>query len=286
MPLAGTFDVLDLDEVLGLLSKRAATGRLHLRTGSMHGIVWLAEGRATGAEIGTSGAGETRIKWRSQLEDICFDALRAPRGSFEFHPEDEASMPSGPRVRLETLLDHAHRRLEIWHEVESVIHSFDAVPRLAEALTDQSLTLDQDGWKVLMAVDGRRSVTALAKRLDIELLDFCLLLKPLVQSGAVVLDHPEGRLKSLPKVRLEPGGGEIDPALLVDAGDPAEATTVVSVTSTPGPLAPENGNQDVKSSATVELPPPTGGAPDAEEPPMRGRLLRSRSRTRSAESPG
>ena len=233
MPLAGTFDVLDFGEVLSLLSRQSATGRLQVRTASMHAVIWLAEGRATAAEIGSS-AGETRNKWRNQIEDICFDALRSPRGSFEFHHEEEGAVPAGPRVRLETVLANGRRRLEMWREVESVIHSFEAVPRMAEALSDDSLTLSQDRWKVLVAVDGRRNVAALAKRLDIELLEFCQLLKPLVESGAVVLEQPEGWLKSLPKVRLEygDGPGQIDPALVVDAGGPEDAMAVLGADST------------------------------------------------------
>lgn len=257
MPLAGTFDVLDFDEVLSLLSKRSATGRLQLRTGTMHGVVWLADGRATAAEIGTSSGGETRTKWRSQLEDICFDALRSTRGSFEFHPEDEVSVPAGPRVRLETLLANARRRLEIWREVESVIHSFEAVPRLAEALTDDAVTVSQDRWKVLVAVDGRRNVAALAKRLDIELLAFCQLLKPLVESGAIILDQPEGWLKSLPKVRLEVSGAELDPATVVDPGSPEDSLAVLNVSSTPVPST-RNGNGAH----------PADGAPAAGPPPV------------------
>lgn len=210
MPLAGTFDVLDFGEVLGLLSRRSATGRLQVRTVSMHGTIWLADGRATSAEIGSAAGGETRNKWRTLVEDICFDALRSPRGSFEFHPEDEASVPAGPRVRLETVVSAGKKRLEMWREVESVIHSFEAVPRLAESLSEDSVTLSQDKWRILVAIDGRRNVAALAKRLDIELLEFCQLLKPLIEGGAVILDQPEGWLKSLPKVRLEVAGREGD----------------------------------------------------------------------------
>ena len=302
MPLAGTFDVLDFDEVLTLLSRRSATGRLQLRTGSMHGVIWLAEGRATAAEIGTSSGGETRTKWRSQLEDICFDALRSPRGSFEFHPEDEVSVPAGPRVKLETLLANARRRLEIWHEVESVIHSFEAVPRLAESLNDESLTLSQDRWKVLVAVDGRRNVAALAKRLDIELLEFCQLLKPLIESGAVILDHPEGWLKSLPKVKLDApsGANDIDPSLIVDPGGPDESLAVLNVNSTPiphdssgMPMKPPPPTTTISSSnLTPAEPPEPAGEPDtAEDADLKAsesrseptrRRFRARSRARSA----
>ncbi len=233
MPLAGTFDVLDFGEVLTLLARRSSTGRLQVRTGSMHGLIWLAGGQATAAEIGSTSGGETKNKWRSQIEDICFDALRSPRGSFEFQPEDEVAAPAGPRVDLETLLENGRKRLQMWHEVESVIHSFEAVPRLAEALAEDSITVKPDSWRVLVAIDGRRNVAALAKRLDIELLEFCQLLKPLFQSGAVMLEHPDGWLKSLPKVRLDVG--DLDPALVVDPGDPEESMAVVSVSSTVTP---------------------------------------------------
>lgn len=285
MPLAGSFDVLDFGEVLSLLSRRAATGRLQVRTGSMHGTIWLAGGRATAAEIGGSVGGESRSKWRNQIEDICFDALRSPRGSFEFHLEDEAAVPAGPRVRLETVLASGRRRLEMWQEVESVIHSFEAVPRLAEKLSDDSVTLDQDTWHIVTAIDGRRTVAALAKRLDMELLEFCQALKPMIDSGAVVLEQPEGWLKSLPKVRLETstGPGEIDPATIVDPGDPEEALSVLVSSTVIGSRA--NGvngtaNGTTAANGTVHPAPDNGSAAVEERPSPGRRRLRGRARSR------
>jgi hypothetical protein len=253
MPLAGTFDVLDFAEVLGLLSRRAATGRLQVRTASMHGIIWLAEGKAASAEIGSGNAGETRLRWRSQIEDICFDALRSTKGSFEFHPEDQAAVPAGPRVKLETILAAGRRRIEQWEDVESVVRSFEAVPRLADSLNAESLTLTQDKWRVLACIDGRRNVSALARRLDMEVLDFCQLLKPLIESGAVVLDQPEGWLKSLPKVRLEPDLPSI-PAPVVPTVLPEgeEGVSVLDgaplqpVGSRPEPQPPDNAGSEVR----------------------------------------
>lgn len=273
MPLAGSFDVLDFGEVLGLLSRRSATGRLQVRTSSMHGTIWLAEGRATAAEIGGSGTSEVRHKWRNQVEDICFDALRSRRGSFEFHPEDAAVVPAGPRMRLETLLESGRKRLEMWHEVEAVIHSFEAVPRLADKLSDDSVTVDQEAWRVLVAIDGRRSVAAMAKRLDIELLAFCQLLKPLVESGAVVLEQPEGWLRSLPKVRLETGK-ELDPSHIIDPGSPDDGLAVLNVSSS----VVSGGPTKERAAAKPE--------PGVEEEPDPKRRLRGRVRARSAESHG
>jgi hypothetical protein len=270
MPLAGTFDVLDFGEVLSLLSRQSATGRLQVRAASMHGVIWLADGQATAAEISNSSGGETRNKWRNQIEDICFDALRSPRGSFEFHAEDDVHIPPGPRVDLDTVLANGRRRLEMWHEVEAVIHSFEAVPRLAESLSNESLTLSQDRWKVLVAIDGRRNVAALARRLDIELLEFCQLLKPMVESGAVILDQPEGWLKSLPKVRLE-----LDPSLVIDPGSPQENLALVNngrprekeaAVTPPGPLSPPAAVVTDRSGPPGSRPnPESATAPAAED---------------------
>jgi hypothetical protein len=266
MPLAGTFDVLDFEEVLGILSRRSLTGRLHLRTASMHGVIWLAEGQAASAEIGSgSGGGETRMRWQAHIEDICFDALRSPKGSFEFHLEDHGSVPAGPRVRLESILDAGRRRIEQWEDVESVIRSFEAVPRIADALDAESVTVTQEKWRVLACIDGRRNVAALARRLDMEVLDFCQLLKPLVESGAIVLDQPEGWLKSLPKVRLEP---EL----------PSIPTPVVPTVLPEG----EEGVSVIDSEPLQIIPKPVGVAgSELVDPsqPAQGRRRRLRGRT-------
>ena len=303
MPLAGTFDVLDFGEVLVLLSRRAATGRLQVRTSGMHGTIWLAEGRATSAEIGSAAGGETRNNWRSLIEEICFDALRSARGSFEFHPEDEASVPAGPRVRLETVVAAGKKRLEMWRDVESVIHSFEAVPRMADSLSHDSVTLSQDKWRILVAVDGRRNVAALAKRLDIELLEFCQLLKPLIEGGAVVLDQPEGWLKSLPKVRLDvagrdgdwPGGappvaGPIDSAILSDALEASSLVSVATAVETNGHSrnGADTGTPAIEAAATdgsAADGPADAGAGPAGDPAASDkagrRLLRSRRAARA-----
>lgn len=270
MPLAGTFDVLDFGEVLGLLSRRGSTGRLAVRTSSMQGTIWTTEGRATAAEVTSQVGGDSKAKWQTQIEDICFDALRSPKGSFEFHPaEEEATVRAGSSVSLDEVVEAGRRRLEMWQDVESVIHSFEAVPRLAESI-DESVELDQEGWRILVAVDGRHNVASLAKRLGHDLLDYCQQLKPLVVSGAVILEQPDGWLKSLPKVRLDVTSR--DGEVFIDTS----LTEGVTVEEVIDPVAlPASGTDTGVDNA--DLPPSGTGA-------SRRRLL-GRSRSRPTDSP-
>ena len=176
-------------------------------------------------------------------------------------------MPAGPRVRLETIVAAGRRRLEMWRDVESVIHSFEAVPRLAESLTDGSVTLGQNHWRVLIAVDGRHNVAALARRLDIELLEFCQLLKPLVEGGAVVLTQPDGWLKSLPKVKID-----------MEMDQP--------VASIPLPVSETDGARGL-SVVSTPIAAPVQPSPKAAAAEIRtGRRLLNRSRHKSAEAAG
>lgn len=203
MPLAGTFDVLDLADVLTLLARRGGTGRLDVRAGQLHGTIRLRDGQASGAESKEGTSAEARRNWQPVLEDICFEALRAGRGSFEFHPEEGEGSP-GVTADLESVIAAASQRLTEWREVEGVIPSLDAVPRLGEGLKADAVTVDRDRWRLLVNIDGRRSVSVLARRLDLTMLRFAQLLKPLVDDGAVILESAETRLTPLPTVRLEP----------------------------------------------------------------------------------
>jgi hypothetical protein len=225
MPLAGTFDVLDLSETLRLLSRPSCTGRLQLRSGSLHATVLIVEGKAAGADLGSgNGGGEMLRNWRSLLDDICFEALRAGRGSFEYQPDESVEVAPGPKVDLAEVVAAGESRLATWREVEGVIPSFDAVPRLSEALRADSVTIDRDHWRLLVAIDGRRSISGLARRLGIDVLGLCQVLKPLVEDGAVVFESADRRPSPLPAVRLDRPGVKFDSEPTPDGEGSAAAT--------------------------------------------------------------
>ncbi len=202
MQLAGSFDPEDFVDILDLLARRRCRGRLAVRAGGLHGSVRLLDGDAVAAEASGSTVVNSKSKWPVTLEYICFEALRSSFGTFDLQPDEDATFVPGPRVPLKDGLEGGRKRLELWRQVEKVVHTFDAVPRLAEALSGD-ITVDRDSWTVLVALDGRRSIAALAKRLNRDVLELCQVLEPLVKDGAVLLDQPEAGSRSLPKVRLD-----------------------------------------------------------------------------------
>lgn len=207
MSLAGTFEGNDFAEVVELLSRRACTGKFQLRAQSLNATVHLFEGQAVGVDvvIGTWRDGKRELA--GELEEVCLHAMRSVRGSFEFQPVDADEPPDEARVPLATVLAAARRQQSAWREVEKVIPSLSALPRLAEGLRVGEITLEQDQWRVVATIDGRRSVSGLARRLGLEPLRLCQLLEPLVRDGAVELEGGDGRPRGATetaRVSIEP----------------------------------------------------------------------------------
>jgi hypothetical protein len=198
MPLMGTFDCLDLREALHLLAGRGSTGHLHLRLARSSGTVVLDEGRVVGAELSEAGGAHAASDWRETAKELCCRALRDRRGRFEFVPATTVEPSPGEPMLAEHLTRAARHLAEQWAEVERAIPSIDAVPRLAEALDVDQVAVQRDQWPLLLAVDGRRTIAALARRLDLEPLRCCQLLRPLVDAGAVALPPAPRRVGARP----------------------------------------------------------------------------------------
>jgi hypothetical protein len=199
---------------------------LQLRAGSRHAAIRLIDGQAVAVDGVASSWSEGGTDVRSSLEEVFFEALRASRGSFEFQP-DQGVQPDdkGVSVELATAVNAAEQRLEEWREVEAVIPSLDAVPRLSDGMEAQEVTLSQEQWRTLVSVDGRRTVGGIARRLGRKPVAVCKILKPLVEQGAVVFARPETVAIELPVVgitapALESIEGEQDAA---GTGDTAPA---------------------------------------------------------------
>ena len=158
MSLQGSFEVLGFSEVLELLERKRQSGRLHVRAGGAAGHIYLRDGRLTGAESGEHTMPASSAEAKARLEELCFEFLQSERGVFEFQPRVAAPWPTQLASSVATVLDEARHRLEEWREIQTVIPSMDVRPRVVEELVPDAVTLTRERWRLIAAIDGRRTV--------------------------------------------------------------------------------------------------------------------------------
>ena len=187
--LQGSFDTFDFAEVLGVLSEKGQSGKLRLHSGPASVDLYLSDGRLVHAESVDHGSAPRVASSRNRLEEACFEVLRWDHGTFEFQPGVTPQSPRGLDATVESVLEGARRRLEVWERVESIIPSLDVQPRLARELSAKEVVIDQHAWRVLAAIDGRRTVQALARVLSVSTFELCQLLSRMVADGLVEVNH-------------------------------------------------------------------------------------------------
>jgi hypothetical protein len=223
MSLQGTFDVLTFPEVLELLEKKRQTGRLHLRSGGLAGYVYVRGGELTGAELGDQTP-KTSAEAKARLEELCFEFLQCERGMFDFQPRVATPWPSTPESVQEALAQ-ARQRLQEWREIQVAIPSMEARPRVVEELAPEQVTLTRDRWRLMAAIDGRRTVHRLARTLGLGTFEVGRLLKSLVDDGIVTIDteRPKAAIAADAESRVVRVGPVDRDDVAVDAGEGREA---------------------------------------------------------------
>ncbi|HSS10930.1 MAG TPA: DUF4388 domain-containing protein [Acidimicrobiales bacterium] len=261
MPLQGTFDVLSFADVLHLLGRKGMTGRLHLRNRSMGANVYLDDGKLVGADLGEHST-NSAVDIHGRLEEICFELLEAERGSFEFLPDTMGMGPATVNLEVDVVLDRARKRLDEWRLIQAVIPSLDLHPQVVDSLPADEVTLSRERWRLITAMDGRRSIRAIARSVGLTEYDTCRMVKSLMDEGVVELIGPQ---RGAPGVSREPvlivdeEAEEYDESEVSESG-PAEGSEPrvdrQAMTASPGTVL----------TTTPAVPPPT-----AQDPPKKGR---------------
>src|SRR5271154_949690 len=188
MPLQGTFDVLDFSAVLEILSARSMTGRLHVRSRSFAANLFFVDGQIVGADQSEHQAAAVSGDVPQRAQEICFELLGTDRGNFEFHPGKPSGPAGGTVISVSDALDEARRRLAEWQELQLLIPSLDALPRLVTELDPGQVTLDREQWRVLTAVDGRRNLRSISRALNLSDFEVCRAMKELLSAKVIELD--------------------------------------------------------------------------------------------------
>jgi hypothetical protein len=188
--LQGTFETLALPEVLGLLAQSRKSGALWLEAGPATAAIYITEGRCCAAQSGDlTGPVSDAPSLLVRLVELCFSAARQDDGSFRFGNE-EAPWTCKETVDLEVAIDELARLLDEWRDIQEVIPTLDARVRLSDELAVEELVIDRERWALLVAIDGRRTVRELVRKLNRPTLEICHAIVALVEAGAIAVVAP------------------------------------------------------------------------------------------------
>ena len=195
MQLNGTFDQFPPRELIEMIIYSSVTGVLEVRLDEEICQLFFYDGRpyhaAAGAETG--------------LGAVC--RLFELRGAmFRFI--------AGHTVAAETLwldpleiIERAEQQAVQWQHVRPHIPSVAWVPALRSNAGAEHIHINESTWPVLAAVDGQRSVAAIAENLGITPLDVCIALVSLLEQKLIAVKPPRPGLLA-PRAVLSPASPE------------------------------------------------------------------------------
>ncbi len=141
--------------------------------------------------IGTITERELERQVRQQIEEVVFEMMSWQEGYFSFVEGPLPTLAGDSTVRLptEALLMEGARRIDEWSRIESKIPHLDMVPALppVEPVTEGVLDLLPTEWEVLAAIDGERSLRAIAALLGRSEFDVAKIVFGLSTAGIVML---------------------------------------------------------------------------------------------------
>lgn len=184
--LTGTLDDFTLADVLRLIAGSRRTGGLAVARDEGSGDLYFRDGEVNRAvpryerRAGSSSPG-------AAIEDLTFDLMRWGRGEFTWTPDVPA--PAGPEatVDVDELLRGVTRRMNELAEIQALVPSEDAVltmaPQPPEGAVQINITPAE--WRVLVLVDGHRTVADVAATAGLDDLEAMKLLYTLAAAGLV-----------------------------------------------------------------------------------------------------
>ncbi len=179
MTFQGSLKELHLPDVIQLVAVSGKTGAFQLVRGREEGRIYLEAGRIVHAEAGDL-KGEEAVFLLATWDD----------GSFHFLPGE--APPARTVTRSNTnLLMEAARRMDEWKILSKKIPSLDHVPRFQVPEGKQGqINLNTQEWLVLSKIDGRASLSEIARKVGLSSFEVAKLLYGLVTMGLITLEAP------------------------------------------------------------------------------------------------
>ncbi len=204
------------------------------------------------ARTGAASDDELQRALSAQVADAIYELLCWDTGEFAWAPPAEGVAAEGVGLSVEDLIADAARRRGEVELVRQAIPSVEAVCRMAagppEGVGEISITPTE--WRVLVLVDGHRTVSGIAAATDADTEETMRILYGLLTQGLIEVE--------VPSEAQEPGPGPEEP--------PSALTPAPVGPSTSGDLdVPEEWFDDPRGAAQRPSPAPAEEEPVAAE---------------------
>ena len=148
--LRGSLDDFPVDEVLHFLDAAGRPGRLVVE-GSLPADLLVG---------GSSLACPEEELDRTTVVELLFHLLLVGDGPFTFTPADDVDVTGG--WPLVAVVEEVRARADRWRVLSRALPSLDVVVRLLPCQASAPVTLPAGTWDAVVALDGVRSVRAVA----------------------------------------------------------------------------------------------------------------------------
>jgi hypothetical protein len=175
--LDGKLGQFSLHELIEMIVYSSVAGVLEIGTGDGRGRIFFRDGLPYHAAYGDCVG----------FEAVCLMFQRRT-DPFRFVA---GAVCSDETLALDPwdMIEHAEKQAQLWERVRPRIPSLSWVPTLCTSTADH-IQISEGVWPVLSAVDGQRSVAAIAGFLNLTVLDVCLALISLLDQGLIMIKQP------------------------------------------------------------------------------------------------
>ena len=205
---------------------------------------------------------------RQQIEDSVFDLLRWELGEFAWEPGEQFDTEVHIAVSVENLIMEASRRLDEFEVIRRKIPSGAAVLGMAATPPEGAVEINitPDEWRILVLVDGTRSVNDIAQMVGLDEFGAMRVLYGLVSAGLIELIS-EGDAEPVATVVAEEPSYEPEPVPQPIAEETVVAEPVQEVVAEPVAEAEAPEMEPVQEAVEqVEVEPEPEPVAEAAEP--------------------
>jgi hypothetical protein len=201
--LGGSLDVFVLPDVLRLVSRASASGRLVVRRTGADGALGFRDGDVVGGELDSQ-----EVEDEDGLLDAVLMLMDASGGEFSLEPEPVKEVV---RLGVDDLLAGVSERRAQWNAILAEVGGLDQPVRLVARLPESAkqVTLDPMEWQIAVLADGRRTVGEVSRALGTSTFKTAAILLEMSRSGLLEVDvevdeEPPGRARPAAARRAQP----------------------------------------------------------------------------------